>query len=337
MLLDIVFGLAGPFFGLGLPELIIIGTPIAITILTVIIIVMRKASREKQGHEQERIERYAERYGIPIEEFYPPETPLNQESQNPTLQPLPQEQAHTFPPPQDMPQSPAYPMDDSASNEIAPVLQTWKTSVGFSVLGLFVGFPVLVIVSMLLTILLTLLASWLASLAAGDIVTTILADALAPRSSGAWPLLVIVGNSLMIIYALRVYPSYFTNKPVFKSSKVISFANFTFGPVIFGVLWNNNLTEKKKGVSYIVSAIGSGLSVAQFLFGIIIAVVTLFGSLSVTATDTSQNHSTGTSSYERPTGVSATVPLSELKSDWQRVAIPNVGTNMSETQAIALE
>jgi hypothetical protein len=141
----------------------------------------------------------------------------------------------------------------------------------------------------------------------------------------------------MITYALRVYPSYFTDKPVFKSSKVISFANFTFGAVIFGALWNTNLTEKKKGVSYIVSAIGSGLSAAQFLFGIILALVTLFGSVSATATSTSQSYSAGTNSDERPTDMSAIVPLPELKSDWQRVAISNVGTNMLETQAITLE
>jgi hypothetical protein len=120
----------------------------------------------------------------------------------------------------------------------------------------------------------------------------------------------------MIIYALRVYPSYFTDKPVFKSNKVISFANFTFGAVIFGILWNTNLTAKKKGVSYIVSAVGSGLMIAQFLFGIIIALVTLFGSLSGPTTGTSQNHSAGTSNNERPADTNMTVPLLE---DWQRI------------------
>lgn len=92
------------------------------------------------------------------------------------------------------------------------------------------------------------------------------------------PLLVTVGNSLMLIYALKVYPSYFTDKPVFKSNKIISCANFTFGSWV-GALWNTNLTKKKKGVSYIITAVGSGLVVAQGLFGIIIAIVMLFGSM----------------------------------------------------------
>jgi hypothetical protein len=289
MLLAITFGFAGPFLGLGLTELIIIGIPIAIVIL---IVVVRK-TRKRQGHEQGRIERYAEKYGIPVEEFYPTDTPPNQETQNPTQQPLPQEQVHTFPPPQDVSQSPMSPEDASALNETAPVLQTWKTSVGFSILGLLVGIPLLTAVSMLLAMLLRLLFIMLTSLVSSE--TATLVDALTAGSSGAWPLLVFVENCLMIIYALKVYPSYFTDKPVFKSSKVISFANFAFGAVIFGILWNTNLTAKKKGVSYIVSAVGSGLMIAQFLFGIIVALVTLFGSMSATATNLYTDAETGAS------------------------------------------
>ncbi|MDR1185491.1 MAG: hypothetical protein LBK67_11960 [Coriobacteriales bacterium] len=175
---------------------------------------------------------------------------------------------------------------------------------------------------MLLAVLLCLLVS----LVAGETVAINLGHILMPPSSAPQPLLIITGNLLMIIYALIVYPSYFTDKPIFKSSKVISFANFTFGPVVFGALWNNNLTKKKKGISYIVSAIGSGLNVVPFLLGMIIAVVTLFGSLSATTTDTSQSYGAGTSGIERSAGTSVTVPLPELKSDWQRATIPNVGT-----------
>jgi hypothetical protein len=190
-----------------------------------------------------------------------------------------------------------------------PVLQTWKTSVGFSLLGLFVGFPAFLTIVMILTTLLATLLCLFVIFVAGETVGLNLAHILMPPSSTPQPLLIITGNLLMLIYALRVYPSYFTDKLVFKSSKVISFANFTFGNWV-GVLWNINLAKKKKGVSYIITAIGSGLVVTQFLFGIIIAVVMLFSSTSATTTSTSQNYDTGASGIERPADMGVAVPLS---------------------------
>jgi len=57
---------------------------------------------------------------------------------------------------------------------------------------------------------------------------------------------------LSVYYALVVFPTYFTAKPRLTNTKVVSFANGFFGGVIFGLLWNRNLTKKTQGISYIV-------------------------------------------------------------------------------------
>jgi len=61
-----------------------------------------------------------------------------------------------------------------------------------------------------------------------------------------------LGVAMMIGYAALVYPSYFTEKPLLKSSRVISFANGLFGMYIFTALWNMNLTYRTRGISHIV-------------------------------------------------------------------------------------
>jgi hypothetical protein len=86
------------------------------------------------------------------------------------------------------------------------------------------------------------------------------------------PILALVGNALMLGYALKLYPSYFSEKPPLRSSKLISFANFMFGGLVFGLLWNGNLTKKTKGISYKVQAWLSGLMCLWLALGIIAAV-----------------------------------------------------------------
>jgi hypothetical protein len=39
------------------------------------------------------------------------------------------------------------------------------------------------------------------------------------------------------------------------NSRVISFLNGLFGFIIFGCLWNSNLTNKRKGISNVVYAV----------------------------------------------------------------------------------
>lgn len=142
----------------------------------------------------------------------------------------------------------------------APALQTWKSSVGFSVLGLVVGFPLLVTFSTLLAIPLMILVDFLT----GN-------DALFA------PLGAMTGNILMIIYAAKFYPSYFTEKPLLKSNRAISFANLMFGNWV-GFIWNGNLTKKTKGISNVVLIVFSALICASLALNIVGAL--LFGAIS---------------------------------------------------------
>ncbi|MCL2605716.1 MAG: zinc ribbon domain-containing protein [Coriobacteriia bacterium] len=127
----------------------------------------------------------------------------------------------------------------------APVLRTWKTSVGFSLLAVFIGFPVVVLLLNMISLPFSFISSALPIVVAPCIFSV-----------------------LIIIYAAKFYPSYFTDKPKFKSSRVISFLNLLFGSVIFGVLWNSSLTKKVEGRShkYLV-----GLTIF-FLFWMVIGV-----------------------------------------------------------------
>lgn len=70
-----------------------------------------------------------------------------------------------------------------------------------------------------------------------------------------------VWATLCIVYGLIVYPRYFTQEPLIKNSKLISFLNGLFGH-LFGLLWNHNLTKQKRGISHYVF-------VALFVFAIV--------------------------------------------------------------------
>lgn len=168
-----------------------------------------------------------------------------------------------------------------------PALQSWKTSWGFSVLGLLVGFPLLVSLGALLAIPLI-----------------IMTDAVTGNDAVSAPLGALVGNVLMLIYAAKFYPSYFTEKPLLKSNRAISFANVMFGNWI-GFIWNGNLSKKTKGVSNVVLAVGSAVTCALLAFNV-------FGALSVGAISSSTNTPGNSSSNSVPPvdvgGVSVEVP-----------------------------
>ena len=57
---------------------------------------------------------------------------------------------------------------------------------------------------------------------------------------------------LLFVYVCGVYPSYFTANPKIRNSATISFLNCFFGGIIFGLIWNGNITKQTKGISYIV-------------------------------------------------------------------------------------
>lgn len=130
--------------------------------------------------------------------------------------------------------------------ELPPVLASWRTSVGWAIAGLLVGSYLVGFACMAVAAL----------LAAG--LTAILMGAGAPlaQASPVVQFALCVGlltgvleYAVMIIYAVLFYPSYFTNRPRLRSSAAISFANCAFGGLVFGLLWNSNLTKRVKGVS----------------------------------------------------------------------------------------
>ncbi len=145
-----------------------------------------------------------------------------------------------------------------------PVLETWKTSVGFSVLGAIVGFPLV----MLLMILLSSLVSF--GMASGIGAAASMAPELASTVASALvtPIAAIIFYILTIVYATVFYPSYFGSKPKLRSSRAISFLNLTFGFVIFGALWNSALTKRSKGSSHIVLVVLTALMIVSAIMSV---------------------------------------------------------------------
>ena len=59
-----------------------------------------------------------------------------------------------------------------------------------------------------------------------------------------------------IVWALKFYPDFFKNRNLGSmSAEIVSFLNLMFGGLIFGCLWNANLTNGKKGISNVVFVI----------------------------------------------------------------------------------
>lgn len=144
----------------------------------------------------------------------------------------------------------------------SPVLDAWKTSVGFSVLGAIVGFFVMLV---LVVILATGLSIGIASLVGSA--SSMASDVVSAFASALTiPIACILWYVLGIVYATVFYPSYFTEKPKVKSSRAISFLNFTFGEVVFGALWNRDLTKKAKGTSHTVFVVLTALMLAYMAF-----------------------------------------------------------------------
>ena len=130
-----------------------------------------------------------------------------------------------------------------ASPSARPALKSWKTSTGFSILGLLasnglialLGFSVLNIENPIVKI--------------GGLFLS------------AAVFVQLIG---MFVYPAFIYPTFFKEKPVFRSPKLISFLNFFFGGVfvvlipisiLFPLFWNKNLTIRKKGISPMVFSI----------------------------------------------------------------------------------
>jgi len=120
----------------------------------------------------------------------------------------------------------------------APLLGTWKTNALFTVLGV---------------------------LAAGAFngfvgATTTDANGMSSAPSSLQGIFALVYLVFCIVYALKIYPSYFSEKPMINSSEAISFLNTFAGGIIFGLIWNHNLTRMEKGIAHIVYVVLIGVS-----------------------------------------------------------------------------
>jgi hypothetical protein len=149
------------------------------------------------------------------------------------------------------PVTPAYTGATSFASH--PLMNTWKTNTLFTILG--------IVASMVL--------NWFFS---GT------SESAGFASSSMLALFSLVYIVFTIVYALKVYPSYFTDSPMIQSNEAISFLNTFAGGIIFGLLWNHNLTLKKIGISHIVYVV---LIASAFVLSILAVVV--FGAAMVGA------------------------------------------------------
>lgn len=115
-----------------------------------------------------------------------------------------------------------------------PAIANWKTSIGFSVLGCILSPLIAGCITVSIFILINMdlgSASQVASYSALMNVSGMLGGAV-------WAI-------LGICYASFFYSSYYKQSPVIKSSRLISFLNLFFGGIVFGCLWNENMTNCK--------------------------------------------------------------------------------------------
>lgn len=159
-------------------------------------------------------------------------------------------------------------------NSGKPLLDSWKTSVGFSVLGEVAFF---------------ICASLLAVVAAILVQTAFPGMANRNVTYISGPIVGIIFGIAEIIYAAVCYYSYFTDKPRVKSSKAVSFLNLFFGGIIFGACWNHNLTKGGRGIS-------RNVFIALSILGVLVLSWNLFSFVPILTRGTAPSASTTTQS-----------------------------------------
>ena len=124
-----------------------------------------------------------------------------------------------------------------------PASQNYKTDILFAILGLltFLGiFPLLLYLLMQLSI--------------GSLPMTLVTEFF-------FLSFIFLLYASLLLYPFWIYPSLFTDRPVLKSNKAISYLTFLTGSMgaalglvglVFPFIWNGNLTKKYKGYSNIV-------------------------------------------------------------------------------------
>lgn len=129
-----------------------------------------------------------------------------------------------------------------------PAIRNWSSAPAFSVLGAFANFLFGTIMGLLFEI----------------------------------PFVAAIFCVILILYAVIMYRSYFSTRPIIKSSKAISFLNFFAGWIVFGWLWNRSLNkshlsgEVKQGISYIVFTIIYGVLLVLDLVASVMYIVVPF-------------------------------------------------------------
>ena len=134
----------------------------------------------------------------------------------------------------------------------APLLANWKTNVLFTILGVLAA-------------------------AAINGFTGASVDAHGNVTSNPSPMVGFLALAYIvfcIVYAAKIYPSYFTDKPMLASSEAISFLNCFVGGLIFGLIWNHNLTRGEKGIATIVFIV---LIAASFVLAFVLAFLIVMG------------------------------------------------------------
>ena len=114
------------------------------------------------------------------------------------------------------------------------LLSNWRTSVGMTILGIVLGIAI------------NCIGAYSYVSVNSDLVVS---------STGSHTLALIVQLIVAlagIIYCVVAYQSYFTESPKVTSPGTVSLLNGLFGGIIFGCLWNANLTKRNKGISWIV-------------------------------------------------------------------------------------
>ena len=138
------------------------------------------------------------------------------------------------------------PEQHASKIENLPAVKNWKTSILFSILGYVLG---KLFLGTALVVVMMLPAEFFLASTGGSTSSTAVSQFIRIP-------LVIILLILELLYAIGFYRSYFTKSPWLKSSKAISFCNLMFGGIIFGCLWNHNLTlsqqtqSRMMGISY---------------------------------------------------------------------------------------
>ncbi len=175
------------------------------------------------AHAEEQCNRINEAHDVLVKELQESNTPENQISEIATQaeDDLASETTEPTEAPEDNEKEPRRLAFECVIESDTPLLDTWKTSVAFSIFGLIGGMILwsainnteLFVVQQFFYVQENLFAARMFEL-----------------------LFILINFAIYCVYAARVYTSFFKKHPCLRSSLVISFLNFAVGGVIFGAI-----------------------------------------------------------------------------------------------------